>query len=133
MYHISFGVLATAFQHSLSNWSLVGTSTSSTIPLFCCDPGTQWDTGHFHHPGDGFGCCSTCLAQPKCSTPSLSFHPQWENTYPFSRIKSQRQQLTLATCLQLHYTSAGINISALPSYRVSTFSIGSCFLAAALR
>lgn len=113
-----------------------------TTPFFCSARGLSGTQGQgnslkqtqFHHPGDSFGCCNACLPQKKSSTPSLPFHPQREKKFPFSRIKKPEiadhvGYMPLPTLC----TSAGINTSALPSYRVSTFSIGSCFLAAALR
>lgn len=160
MYHVSLGVLAAAFQHGLCKASTATrpqwcrhlcTAAPPTIPFLCSDPRAHWDTRlyagylwsqrnslkhtQFHHPEDGFGCCNACLPQVKCSTPSLPFHSQREKkTFPFSMIKKPeiadhigyRPSATL-------YTSAGINVSALPLYSISAFSVGSCFLAAALR
>lgn len=85
----------------------------------------------FQHPGDDFGCL---LIAGEALTPSLSFHQQGEYTLPFSRIKKPETVdcIGYTPSATLH-ASSGINISVLPLYRISTLSIGSCFLAAALR
>lgn len=142
MYRVSPSVLVPAFQHSLSKASTATLQCCVTHhPLLCSGPGGHtnlcWPSLEPRQLFKAktvsasrrwFGLLQSLFSSHEVFNSFPTFPSSGENTFPLWRAKKPQVADHIG-----YVPSATLCPTALPLYTVSTFSIGSCFLAAALR